>query len=105
MKAILFILFAMFQNNSNERVLDVYAKNKADKLYLEQTKTFAADQKGLKVRDIKIKEHFGSPAFKITLTGKDGGIKLTSKSVLTLEKLYGTIDAMPMRKAEMLRVP
>ena len=105
MKAILFILFAIIQNNSDQRVLDIYAKNKSDKRYLEQTKILAADQKGLKIRDLKIKEHFGSSAFKITLTGKDGGVKLTSKSVLTLEKLYGTIDAMPMRKAEMLRLP
>jgi hypothetical protein len=105
MKAVLFILFAIFQNNSDERVLDIYAKDKTDKRYLEQTRILAADKKGLKLRDLKIKEHFGSPAFKITLTGKDGGIKLTSKSVLTLDKLYGTIDAMPMRKAEMLRLP
>ena len=105
MKAILLILLAIFQNNSDDRVLDIYAKDKSDKRYLEQTKVLAADPKGLKIRDLKIKEHFGSPAFKITLTGKDGGVKLTSKSVLTLEKLYGTIDAMPMRKAEMLRLP
>lgn len=105
MKAILLILLAIFQNNSDDRVLDIYAKDKSDKRYLEQTKVLAADPKGLKIRDIKIKEHFGGSAFKITLTGKDGGVKLTSKSVLTLEKLYGTIDAMPMRKAEMLRLP
>jgi hypothetical protein len=105
MKALLLILVAIFQNYSDERVLDIYAKDKTDKRFLEQTKILASDKKGLKLRDLKIKEHFGSPVYKITLTGKDGGIKLTSKSVLTLEKLYGTIDAMPMRKAEMLRLP
>ena len=95
----------MFQTYSNQRVLDIYAESKSDKHYLEQKKILDADEKGLKIRDVKIKEHFGSSAFKIILRGKDGGIKLTSKSVLTLDKLYGTIDAMPMRKAEMLRLP
>ena len=105
MKIILFIFITMFQTYSNQRVLDIYAESKSDKHYLEQKKILDADEKGLKIRDVKIKEHFGSSVFKITLRGKDGGIKLTSKSVLTLEKLYGTIDAMPMRKAEMLRLP
>lgn len=101
MKVMIFILFALLQNNSDQRVLDVYAINKSDKLFQEQLKVLASDPKGIKVRDISIKEHFGSTAFKITLTGKDGTKKLSSKSVLTLKKLYDTIDAMPMRKAEM----
>ncbi|MEJ7559045.1 MAG: DUF4174 domain-containing protein [Pedobacter sp.] len=90
---------------SNVRVLDVYAKSKSDKAFVEQMKVLATDPKGLKVRDIQIKAHFGSAVFKITLTGKDGMIKLSSKSVLRLQKLYDTIDSMPMRKAEMLRLP
>jgi hypothetical protein len=103
MKPLLFILFAFFQNDSNQRVLDVYAKSKLDKYYLEQMKALNSDPKGIKAREIRIREHIGSPAFKITLTGKDGMIKLSSKSVLKLQNLYNVIDAMPMRKAEMLR--
>jgi hypothetical protein len=105
MKSLMFILIAILQNSSDLRILDVYAKSKSDKYYLEQMKDLDSDPKGIKMRDIKIREHFGSPAFKITLTGKDGMIKLTSKSVLKLQKLYDTIDAMPMRKAEMSRQP
>ena len=105
MKSFLFILIAFFQNGSDQRVLNVYAKRKTDKYYLEQMKVLNSDPKGIKVRDISVSEHFGSPAFKITLTGKDGMIKLSSKSVLKLEKLYDVIDAMPMRKAEMLCQP
>jgi hypothetical protein len=105
MKSLIFILIAIFQNSSDQRILDVYAKSKSDKYYLEQMKALDSDPKGIKLRDIRIREHFGSPAFKITLTGKDGMIKLSSNSVLKLQKLYDTIDAMPMRKAEMSRRP
>jgi hypothetical protein len=103
MKALLFLLFAFIQSNSDQRVIDVYAKNKTDKLYLEQLEILNSDPKGLKDRDIVVKEHLGSPSFKITLRGKDGGQKLNSKSVLTLKKLFDTIDSMPMRKSEMSR--
>jgi hypothetical protein len=105
MKSLMFILIAFFQNGSDQRALNVYAKSKSDKYYLEQMKVLNSDPKGIKVRDIRIREHFGSPAFKITLTGKDGMIKLSSNSVLKLQNLYDVIDAMPMRKAEMSRQP
>ena len=52
-------------------------------------------------RDILVKEHFGNKSFKVTLTGKDGGEKYSSTKILTLDKLYAIIDAMPMRKEEM----
>ena len=42
--------------------------------------------------------------FAVFLVGKDGGTKLTSKNeMLNIEKLCATIDAMPMRQAEMKR--
>ena len=100
MKLLLLILLSVFQISSTKRVLDIYAKDKSDKSYKEQIKVLAADPKGRQERDLIIKEHFGSTHFRITLTGKDGGEKYSSKSVMTLEKLYGLIDAMPMRKYE-----
>ena len=39
--------------------------------------------------------------FVVILVGKDGGEKLRSTEVIRLEKLYATIDAMPMRRQEM----
>lgn len=38
--------------------------------------------------------------FEIILIGLDGGIKLRQKDVLSCEKLFATIDSMPMRSAE-----
>lgn len=40
--------------------------------------------------------------FKIILIGLDGGIKLERTDVLKATELFGTIDSMPMRKAEMI---
>ncbi len=39
--------------------------------------------------------------FEIILIGLDGGVKLRQTELLTLSKLFQTIDSMPMRKAEM----
>lgn len=39
--------------------------------------------------------------FKVVLVGKDGRIKLKSEQVISNQKLFSTIDAMPMRRNEM----
>ena len=41
--------------------------------------------------------------FLFILIGKDGGIKLRSEKPVLPEQLYGLIDQMPMRRAEMRR--
>ena len=40
-------------------------------------------------------------SFAVVLLGKDGGEKLRVTAPLSVERLNGTIDAMPMRKEEM----
>lgn len=44
--------------------------------------------------------HVEPGEFAVILLGKDGGVKLRSKKPLGIEKLNGTIDAMPMRQEE-----
>ena len=39
--------------------------------------------------------------FEVILLGLDGGVKLRQSEVLSIEKLFETIDAMPMRRNEM----
>lgn len=39
--------------------------------------------------------------FYVVLIGKDGGKKLETTSVLEIQRIYDTIDAMPMRQREM----
>lgn len=39
--------------------------------------------------------------FQILLNGLDGGVKMDESEIISCEKLFGIIDSMPMRKAEM----
>lgn len=39
--------------------------------------------------------------FEVILIGLDGNVKLRQSEILSIEKLFGTIDAMPMRRNEM----
>lgn len=39
--------------------------------------------------------------FQVFLIGLDGGIKLDTSQLLTLQQLFNTIDGMPMRKREL----
>ena len=41
--------------------------------------------------------------FRAILVGKDGGSKLQSSRAMSTRHLFGTIDAMPMRRQEMRR--
>ncbi len=41
--------------------------------------------------------------FEVVLIGLDGGVKLTQNNILTCEKLFAIIDAMPMRRRELRR--
>jgi hypothetical protein len=39
--------------------------------------------------------------FNVVLIGKDGGVKLRQEAPITLNEIFSTIDAMPMRRQEM----
>jgi hypothetical protein len=63
--------------------LDGTNKKKSGRLYNEYKKT--------------------DSGFEVILLGLDGGIKLQQNELLNLEKLYATIDVMPMRRRELER--
>jgi hypothetical protein len=50
------------------------------------------------IKELNIEE---KQPFQNLLIGKDGGVKLKSNSPISNEKLFRTIDAMPMRQREM----
>ncbi len=101
----------------NKRQLLLFADGKSNTKLQQQLKYLRQDTKGLKERDIEVKVYYKDKepeafskrkikaAFTALLVGKDGGDKLTSTEPLTLQKLYGTIDAMPMRRSEIKRHP
>ena len=102
-----------FQSN-NKRLLEVYAADAHNPLYLEQLKLLKQDEPGLQDRDLVVTSYVkdaGNAArfkqkhitgdFSIILIGKDGGEKFRSTTPVNTKKLYSIIDVMPMRKEEM----
>ena len=102
MQLVLVTLISVMQLVSNHRYLDVYTNNEENKVYIHQLQILNSDPNGLKERDLIIRQHSNSPGFRIELTGKDGSKKFSSTKILNLTNLYGIIDAMPVRKQEIL---
>jgi len=87
--------------------------------YKQQKSLLAQDAKAVQERDIQVvdlvanqlsaadKEHLGQQLkvsldqFTVLLIGKDGGVKLRQTEPLITQRLFGTIDTMPMRQQEM----
>ena len=83
-----------------------------------QTAILNTHQKEIIERDIKVQRFTSAEknssewkkwnvdsdnSFTFILVGRDGGEKLRSSEVVSAEKLFGLIDAMPMRKDDMRR--
>lgn len=98
--------------NVAKRQLLIFSVSKTQDAYLQQLNILKSDPVGLDERDITIRiigeedlqrSHFNvkSNEFCIILIGKDGSEKYRSEVPISLNQLYGLIDAMPMRKQEM----
>lgn len=91
------IKYALSKDEYNERDLLVFhlsdnqfhnlTEKLSEGISISALKTFLSIEKG--------------DRFKVVLIGKDGGIKLKSEQVLSNQKLFSKIDAMPMRRDEM----
>ncbi|MEM0991652.1 MAG: DUF4174 domain-containing protein [Bacteroidota bacterium] len=113
-----------------DRVILVFAAAPTDSLFQQQIQHLEQDMAGLEERDLviyqlletqafdpkqqaldkkvveQLRKKYEAPidVFTTILIGKDGGEKLRVKyKILDRELLYATIDAMPMRRAEMKR--
>ena len=120
-------IFSLDKYTWKNRVVLIVA-DESGKLVGEQIEIFGRDEGGIVDRDLlifkintgQIQEVFGEKRytlpkdlkdelkiddnnFQFILIGKDGGVKLRSNTTVKSEKLYGIIDAMPMRQAEMRR--
>ena len=111
------------------RVLLVFAPDERDGLYQRQTALANEARAGYRERDLVVVSVFtesgrdeensilqkgqtrqlrtdfrvSDSQFCVILIGKDGGEKLRQADVLAIEKLFGVIDAMPMRQSEVKR--
>ena len=100
--------------------------DKSKELLQRQLRIFGSEKIGMMDRDLVllytdgnlVEDYFNDHSFKLSsdfiekfplhddefavvLIGKDGGTKFRSREIVSLEKLFGIIDAMPMRRAEM----
>ena len=105
------------------RVLLVFAPTDQDPAYREQTRLWQGEKAGFDDRQLVVvpvladaKKPAGDPpgalakkygidpkTFAVILIGKDGHDAYRSAKPVPASALYGTIDAMPMRRAEMRR--
>ncbi|WP_342648357.1 DUF4174 domain-containing protein [Mucilaginibacter sp. CSA2-8R] len=109
------ILMAMPNPFQQKRQFLLFADTQNNAQLQQQLKYLHQDADGLQERDVEVKVYIKSKdpeafanrkikaSFTTVLVGKDGGDKLISAEPITLQKLYSTIDAMPMRRSEMKR--
>ena len=96
---------------ANYRIILIFGNNTT--LVQRQLATFQKDSSGLAERDLIVKQvrHRDNlyqtydiilkEPFTVILIGKDGGEKYRSNSILTADRLFAMVDAMPMRQSEM----
>lgn len=77
-------VFREVESDCQERDLDIILVN-----------TLSDQQKYLKKFGVREGE------FRVILTGKDGGVKLSSRQAVTVRQIFESIDSMPMRQYEM----
>ena len=100
------------------RVLVLSAPDEADPRLKGQREALASARAGTRERDLVVLEAVGTGAeatalrrrldlpareFRAILVGKDGGAKLTASEPIPPQRLFATIDAMPMRRDEVRR--
>ena len=99
---------------SSHRQLLIFGNDKNQYLVDQQLILLNQHSKGVKERAIKItvlerenplfvKYNVSKTKFTVLLVGKDGTEKYRTNSILQMNNLFSIIDAMPMRKAEMLK--
>lgn len=110
-----------------ERVVLVFEQQEENATAKAQLSAFESDEPGMKERSLAIyqiydttgknpqktslntteidalRKHYQpkSEGITVILIGKDGGEKLRKNSILAVQDLFDTIDAMPMRQSEM----
>lgn len=108
------------------RIVLILTNDENAEKYQKQLAVFQSDKAGLKDRKLVIGKvmpkqyclgldksnwvqspelyrdfHSKNTDFEVILIGLDGGVKLRQNEILNLEKLFATIDVMPMRQAEL----
>lgn len=82
------------------RVLVIDTPATTASVYQTQAAALLPAWSSLLERDLHIITRESTPAFRVRLVGKDGGVKLDQTTPVPVSDLFALIDAMPMRRAE-----
>lgn len=113
------------KHNWQNRLIVILTNDEQNEIYKNQVAAFKDEKEGFVERKLVVyhatpseyKTGFDNPNwkkstvlyerfkksdsdFEVLLLGLDGGVKLRQSSLLTVQKLYSTIDVMPMRRQE-----
>lgn len=106
-------LSGIVSSDTDKRQLLLFTQNKDTGLAEKQLAIWKETQTEMQERDLTITVITGNELvykkykvdsqteFTVILLGKDGGEKLRTQNLLTANKLFALIDAMPMRRQEM----
>ena len=106
-------LSGIVSSDTDKRQLLLFTQNKDTGLAEKQLAIWKEAQVEMEERDLTITVITGNDLlykkykvdsqteFTVILLGKDGGEKLRTQNLLTTNKLFALIDAMPMRRQEM----
>lgn len=106
-------LSGLVSSDTDKRQLLLFTQNKDTGLAKKQLAIWKETQAEMKERDLTITVITGNELlykkykvdsqtdFTVILLGKDGVEKLRTQNLLTANKLFALIDAMPMRRQEM----
>ncbi|WP_301922850.1 DUF4174 domain-containing protein [Ferruginibacter sp.] len=106
-------LSGIVSSNTDKRQLLLFTQNKDTGLAGKQLAIWTEAQAEMQERDLTITVITGNELlykkykvdsqtdFTVILLGKDGIEKLRTQNLLTANKLFALIDAMPMRRQEM----
>jgi hypothetical protein len=106
------LVIGNYTQHSAKRTVLLFADKSSQGVLKQQEQMLMADKAGLQQRDVEVMIYDAKSAaaktnhirsgFTVLLIGKDNGEKLRSHLPVTTKKLFGLIDAMPMRKEEMM---
>ena len=71
-----------------------------DPMVREQLEALRADPEGAAERELEVRER-ESEAFRVELTGKDGGVKARWDNLVGVTELWARIDSIPTRRREL----
>ncbi len=106
------LVIGNYTQHTAKRTVLLFADKSSQSALKQQEHILMADKAGLQQRDVEViiydsksaaaKTNHIRSGFTVLLIGKDNGEKLRSHQPVTTKKLFGLIDAMPMRKDEMM---